>query len=127
KRAAFVAVVLTVGGVVGMAGVESTRGYYPDPNTLFGFEASVRGQTEFLKQHPEKFAAAFAEATVVRGVPTYFRLYKLGWLDVTIHPIACALYTLVLALMAMAARAELARLGRVPRWPAALVVFGGLV
>ena len=48
---------------LGVAGVEATRNCYPDPNTLFGFEASVKQQTAFLKQHPEQFALAYEELT----------------------------------------------------------------
>lgn len=125
RRAAFVAMLFAVGGAVGLAGIEAARPYYPDPHTIFGFEASVRGQTEFLKHHPERFATAFVEGIVVRGVPMYFRLYKLGWLDTAIDPVAVALYSVVLVLLAAAARADAAAV-RVPRWPAALVVLGGL-
>ena len=125
-RAAFVAAVFALGGAVGLAGVEATRPYYPDPHTIFGTEASVRGQIEFLKRHPERFAEALAAGIIVRGVPTYFRLYKLGWLDTTIDPTTIVLFSVVLALLAAAGRAELAAVGRVRRWAAALAVLGGL-
>jgi uncharacterized membrane protein len=121
----FAGVVCAVGGLVGAAGVEAARPYYPDPHVLFGYETSVRGQTRFARENPGAFARAFAEATVARAVPTYARLFKLGWLDTPIHPAAVAAYTAALALLAAAGRAEVPR--GLPRWPAALAVGGGLV
>jgi len=126
-RVAFLALAIAVGGSVGMAAVEATRTCYPDPHTHFGAEVSVEQQTEFVKHNPERFAVAFAEAAVVRGVPTYFRLFKLGWLDVTIDPATIALFTMVLLLMAMAGHEELVTKQNLPCWPAALVAFGGMV
>lgn len=126
RRWAFVAVAFAVGGAVGLSGVEKTRAFYPDPHTDLGAEVSVKGQTRFVKDHPGHLARLFVEATVVRAVPTYFRLFKLGWLDTTIDPAVVVLYTLVLGLMAAAGRAELTAAGAVPRWPAALAGVGGL-
>ena len=127
KWSAFAATVFGVGGLVGAAGVELARPYYPDPHALFGYEASVRGQTRFVAEHPVGFAADAVRGTAVRAVPTYFRLFKLGWLDTPIDPVSAIAYTLVMALLAMAGRAELEARGRVPRWPAALFALGALV
>lgn len=123
RRAAFVAGLFAGAGAIASAGVESARPFYPERHALFGPEASVRDQTEFVKRHPGRFAAAAARLAPKAG-PTYFRLFTLGWLDTPLDPAAVVLYTAALALLA-AGRDELA--GRVARWPAALAALGGLV
>lgn len=126
RRLGFAAVLAAGAGAVGLAGVEAARPYYPDPHTFFGTEASVRGQTAFVARHPERFAAACVTGLAGTAVPTYFRLFKLGWLDTPLDPLAVVLCSVALGLLAAAGRAELAAAGRVPRWPALLALLAAL-
>ena len=124
RRGAVVAAILSAGLAVTALGVELSRPYYPDPHTFLGPVASVREQSRELAAHPERFPGLFVGAAVVRGGPTYHRLYVLGWLDTRLNPGIVVLHTLVLMLLAAAARAEMANHVRLSRWPAMLAAAG---
>jgi hypothetical protein len=126
RRAAVVGGLLAVGAGVAAAGMQLTRPYYPDPNTLFGFPTSVREQTRFVITHPLRFLDAFATTIGGQGIAAGYRLYTLGWADTPLDPVAVTAHALLLVVVGAAARAELVRFRPLIRWPAAVAVGGGL-
>ncbi|MDB5310490.1 MAG: Protein of unknown function rane [Gemmataceae bacterium] len=125
RRSLVVGGLVATGLAVAAVGAHLTRPYYPDPNDLFGFPTSVRGQTEFVAAHPARFLEVFATTVGRQGFAACFRLYTLGWVDTPLDPVAVSCHALLLGLVGAAARAELKT--RPPRWPAVAGVGGGLV